>query len=644
MIKMIVTDVDRTIVGKDEILQEPFINYVKKLKEQGIYYTVATGRAAGLVKEYIEKMQIEIPYIACNGGTIVENGRVIMQKTIPLKELRQIFHVAEEMGMSLMYSVNGIEYAYKETPYVLEQQRLYGRYKNPRLISEEEWEGLAVDKVIIMAAVRDGSIGVIEDLCKCLPQPFWYKRYADKAIDILHSESTKEYGVKELAKLMDISLEEILFAGDDLNDVQIIRQAGIGVAVANAQQPAKNAADYITKENCWLGVMEAVDKFTGRNGMRDALDNSLRRQSYSLPGLLKEQFDDLKEQIDLLFTKAELEEFDHMILTGCGDSYAAGLTLCYELEKLTGISTELVTAIDFSRYYNRKKISEKTLVIIISISGNGARIMEVVKKAHKSGATTLAMTKNKESIIGKTADKVLELHISQFERGPGNRNYFVSLLGLLLFGIHTGYVRNMISDEEMEKFYDEIRRQGKVLESMLPKIDAGLFKLAKEWKDKKGFDFVGSGMDYGSAWFGHAKIIEITGAFSMHINSEEWFHMNNFVKSISECGTIMFASTKSPGFSRTKEAVKYAARLGRPLCVLTDGSREDFEAEAHYIQIPCPDFMPAMALVQYVPVCILAGYMGAMLGERNCRGCLGPWEFAAGGKYICNSEMTEDDE
>lgn len=643
MIKMVVTDVDRTIVDKDEVLQEQFVNYVKNLKEQGIYYTVATGRAAGLVKEYIDRMQIEIPYIACNGGTIVENGRVIMQKTIPLKNLRQIFNAADKMGMSLMYSINGMEYAYKETPYVLEQQRLYGRYKNPRLISEEEWEGLAVDKVIVMAAVRDGSIGVIEDLCKALPDSYLYKRYADKAIDILHFEATKEYGVKELAKLMDISLDEILFAGDDLNDVQIIRQAGVGVAVGNAQQPAKNAADYIAKENCWLGVMEAVDKFTGRKGMRIALDNSLRRQSYSLPCLLEEQFDDLKKQADLLFTDEELKGIDQIILTGCGDSYAAGLTLRYELEKLTGITTELVTAIDFSRYYIKKRLSEKTLVIIISISGNGARILEVVKKAGKSGAVTLAITRNRDSDIGNTAEKVFELHISRFESGPGNRNYFVSLLALILFGIRTGYVRKVISDEEMRIFYDEIHRQGKVLEDLLPKIDDGLFELAKAWKDKRGFDFVGSGMDYGNAWFSHAKILEITGAFAMHINSEEWFHMNNFVKSISSCGTMMLASVHSPGFSRTKEAVRYAARLGRPLCVITDGSSEDFEADAYYIQIPHSDFMPAMSLVQYVPVCILAGYMGAMLGERNCRGCLGPWEFAAGGKYIRNSEMTEDD-
>lgn len=642
MIKMVVTDVDGTIVGKDEILHEEFVSYVKWLREQGIFYTIATGRSARLAEDYIQKLQIEIPYVACNGGTIIQNGKVLMQKTIPLHALKEIFEVADRMGMSLMYTINGEEFAYKETPYVLEQQKKYNRYKTPRKPTKEEWETANVDKVIVMAAVRDGSIGKIEDLCEKLPKPFGYKRYANKAIDILHFESTKECGVKELAKRMKLSMNEILFAGDDLNDVQLMKEAGIGIAVGNAQPPAKEAADYVAQETVFLGVMEGVDHFTGMGGMRKTFDNSLRRQAYSLPQLMEEQIEDLKGQIEDLFSCEEISQIEQMVLTGCGDSYAAGLTLHYELEKLTGIPVEVCTAIDFSRYYGNSKISEKMLVVVISISGNGARITEVMKKAKKRGATTLVVTKNRDSDIGNLADKILELHISPFERGPGNRNYFVSLLALLLLGIHTGNQTGQISKDKTEKALMEIRRQVEILKEILPEMEESLFELAKKWKNKQGFDFVGSGMEYGNAWFCHAKVLEITGAFSMHINAEEWFHMNNFVKNIEDCGTVMLACVKSEGFSRTREAVQYASRLGRPLLVITDGTKEDFQADACYIQIPHSEFTPAMALTQYVPFCILAGYMGAMLGEKNCRGCLGPWEFAAGGKFIRNSEMMED--
>ena len=639
MIKLIVTDVDGTIVDKDEILHDEMIAYVKRLREKQLAFTIATGRAAGLAADYVKQLGIDIPFIACNGGNIVEKGEVILKRTIPLKGLRKVLETADGMGMSLLYSIDGVEYAYKETDYVTDQQKKYNRYWNPSVFSEEEWENLELDKVIVMAAVRDGSIGIIEELCKELPPPFGYKRYADKSIDILNCKSTKEDGVRRLAKLLNLSMDEILFAGDDLNDIEVIKEAGVGVAVGNAQKAVKEAADYVAGENCYLGVMEAVDKYTGVDAWRYAMDNSLRRQSYNLPDFLQEQFEELKSRLALLFTKEELKGIKRVILTGCGDSYGAGLTLRYAIEELIALPVELVTAIDFGRYYSGWRITKDTLVIVNSISGNGVRIKEAMMKAEAKGAMTLAITKNKDSDIGTLANKVLVLPITPFERGPGNRNYFFLLLALLMLGIMVGEMRGVHDETKSKWYYEEIKKQGELLKIMLPTWEERLFRLAKEWKTMSGFDFVGSGMEYGSAWFGHAKILESTGAFAMHINSEEWFHMNNFVKAVDRCGTIFIASVMAPGFSRTREAVGYGNRLGRPALVITDGSEKDFQGDALFIQVPSSPFLPAMALSQYVPICMLAGYMGALLGERNCRGCLGKWSFAAGGSYIKNSEF-----
>lgn len=261
MIRLVVTDVDGTIVGKDEILHEEMITFAKALKKAGIPYTIATGRVNGLVQDYVDKMEIEIPYVACNGGTLVKGSEVIERNTIPLSALRELMELADDMEMSLLYSIQGEENAYRSTAYVKAQQQDYGRYLKPHAFTEEEWETLQVDKVIVMAAIRDGSIGIIEELCRNLPGGIGYKRYANKAIDILSEQSTKEMGVKKLAEYLDIPLSEVLFAGDDLNDVEIIKKAGIGVAVNNAQELAKEVADYIAKNPCYAGVIEAVRRF-----------------------------------------------------------------------------------------------------------------------------------------------------------------------------------------------------------------------------------------------------------------------------------------------------------------------------------------------------------------------------------------------
>lgn len=367
-------------------------------------------------------------------------------------------------------------------------------------------------------------------------------------------------------------------------------------------------------------------------------DNSLRRQSFNLPVLLMEQTDDLIRQVGQLFGGHEIEKIKRIILTGCGDSYAAGLAARYPLERLSGIPVQLISAIDFSAEYAKERLDKHTLVVAVSVSGNGTRIKEAVQKAVRCKAITLGITRDQDSDVGKAANRVLQLNISPFERGPGNRNYFVSLLALLYLGLELGYRREMYSRSRLSFYHQEIAYQGQQLEHLLPEIDKHVWAISEEWQSFINFDFIGSGMDYASAWFGSAKIIEALGAFTTHNNSEDWFHMNNFFKDVGHCGTVFLASTKNRAISRTAEGVRYAKRIGRPLFVISDGKKDDWGADVACIQVPASEsYFPEM-LTQYVPMCLLAGYMGAIHGERNCRGCLGSWEFAAGGAFIKNSQ------
>lgn len=630
MIKLIVTDVDGTIVGKDEVLHQEYVDYVRKLQERGILYTIATGRTVGLAEAYVRALGITVPYVAGNGGCIMRGADAVFQKTIPLWAVRDIITKADQMGMSVLYTVDGTEYAYRATPYVRQQQQDFNRYHEPKGFLEEDWDRLKLDKVIVMAAVRDGSIGEIEMLCKQLPAEIGYKRYGDKAIDILHTEAKKEKGIRALAELLGISLDEVLFAGDDLNDVKALRAAGIGVAVANAQDRALEAADYITKGECYHGVMEAVDRFVLH-------DNSLRRQSYSLPGLLAELTGDLRRQAKVLAEEFEAAGLKKVIFLGCGDSHAAAMTMRHTWQQLTGIPAEVMPVIDFSRYYPKENLTRETLAVIVSVSGNGVRIEEAADKANQYSARTLAVTHNPDSGIGRRCSRILQMNIPPFEGGPGNRSYFSSVLSLLILAIETGRGMGRLDEEAAARAYEEIGRQGVQIEKLLPEMDEKLYEVSKVWADFVNFDFVGAGDDFVHGWFGHAKVIEAVGSFATFNNSEEWFHMNNFYRDICHTGTLFFASKDSPGFSRTWETVGYALRIGRPVLVITDAEASEFPDGCVIIKVPTSDFAPVLCLSHYLPSCILAGYIGAMRGEQNCRGCLGPWEFAAGGRYINNS-------
>ena len=371
-------------------------------------------------------------------------------------------------------------------------------------------------------------------------------------------------------------------------------------------------------------------------------NNAMSRQVFSLPELIRQQYEDLEPKTRTVLSFQEIFNIQRIVLTGCGDSFAAGMATKHAFEMLTGIPTEVVPAIELSRFYCEKHLGidcRNPLVIAVSNSGGVARLSEAVQRARLHGCYVLGVTGNENSPLGVNCDKILKLDIPSFDSAPGTRSYAVSVMALLLLAIRFGEVRLKYPMDEAMDMRMDIKNQGDLLGKMLPAMDEACEKLAEEWKDFPCFDFVGSGFDYATAWFGYCKTLEATGRFAMHINTEEWFHLNFFARDVEKIGTVVVGNTTSPGFSRTKELVHYANELGRPMVVITDGTQEDFGEEALYLQVPSPRYPISMPVTHFAPICLLMGYISEIIGEKYGRGCEGVWSFAEGGAGVKNSEI-----
>ena len=322
-------------------------------------------------------------------------------------------------------------------------------------------------------------------------------------------------------------------------------------------------------------------------------DNAMSRQVESLPELIEQQYEDLEPKARTVLSFQEIFNIQRIVLTGCGDSYAAAIATKHAFEMLTSIPTEVVPAIELSRFYCEKHMGIdccNPLVISVSNSGTGARVSEAVQRAKKHGCYILGVTGNLESPLAQYADKVLKLDIPKFESAPGTRSYMVSVMALLLLAIRFGEVRGKYTMDQAMDYRKDIKNQGGLLKELLPAMEEQCKKLAEDWKDFPCYDFIGAGFDYATAWFGQAKMLEATGKFAMHINSEEWFHLNFFARDAKHMGTVVVANTTNPAMSRNKELLKYANELHRPLAVITDGSAENFSghrSEAEGVLFGC---------------------------------------------------------
>lgn len=261
MVQLVVCDVDGTLIGRDELLPDSITSMVKKLRKQGILFTIATGRVEKMAESYVNDLSIDIPYILTNGATIVSNGKTLQRLKIPLGPLKKIINLSKEMGLSLVYTINGTEFVVEQTPWIVGQQNKFNRYYDIQNFKDGDWDNLLLDKLMIMDDVRDGRISSIEQVCLALSNDFVITRYSDKAIELVHADASKGKSLETILKILNIRPEAVLAIGDHQNDIDMIQTAGIGVAVSNAIDSIKKVADYICKNSEHLGVLEAVDKF-----------------------------------------------------------------------------------------------------------------------------------------------------------------------------------------------------------------------------------------------------------------------------------------------------------------------------------------------------------------------------------------------
>jgi Cof subfamily protein (haloacid dehalogenase superfamily) len=261
MVKLVVCDIDGTLIEADEILDKKAPELVKRLDAEGIGFSLASGRSDYLVSAYAEQLNLSIPYITCNGAAMVHKGRRLHEKLIPAAPLRKITELADAMGFSIVYSQQGGERVWRETPWILEIRRRYNRYHRVHRFTPEEWENELLDKILIYDDSERGGINIIEKSCKKLFPQFAATRYMDRSVEIVNGGASKASGMIDLAAMLGIGPDAILAIGDHQNDIEMIRAAGQGAAVGNATDAVKAAASYICGEDYFAGVFEAVNHF-----------------------------------------------------------------------------------------------------------------------------------------------------------------------------------------------------------------------------------------------------------------------------------------------------------------------------------------------------------------------------------------------
>lgn len=276
-IKMVGLDLDGTLLNdKKEIL--PYTREVlKRAIDQGVIVLVATGRPWMGVPEELRKFPGMRYALTSNGARIIDawEEKVLEEQLLPAELAKKALEICGKYDTLQEVYFDGQGYAERE-----KMERVEHYHKNPNMweyfrttripvedvIQLVQQENRGLDKVQALFADMDERTRAWEELSTvsglALVGSLKYN------IEINAAGVNKGTGLVNLGKLLGIRREEIMACGDGDNDTVMLREVGFGVAMENAEEQVKEAADYITGSNDAEGAAKAIEKFVLTGGER----------------------------------------------------------------------------------------------------------------------------------------------------------------------------------------------------------------------------------------------------------------------------------------------------------------------------------------------------------------------------------------
>ncbi len=266
-IKLVALDVDGTLLDDKKQLPAENARALVAAHEAGVAIAIASGRMTPRIEAVQDLLGIDCMVIAYNGAKLLttraEGREVVHHEPLSADVAGELFQFAEQSNHLLnvyhedqLYAVARPEHADLMSLYCA---RTGAQYRT--VDSYSEFEGLAPTKLLLMA-----------DPEECLRvQNTLRPRYAERAnllrsdpeyLEIMSPAVNKGAALHRLAALLQLNVMQVMAVGDAENDVDLLRTAGLGVAIANASDGAKAAADVVTsRSNNSGGVAEALQRW-----------------------------------------------------------------------------------------------------------------------------------------------------------------------------------------------------------------------------------------------------------------------------------------------------------------------------------------------------------------------------------------------
>lgn len=260
-IKLLLSDVDGTLVRSDKTLSPRSVDAVNALHDAGIHFAVTSGRPPRGMEMLVDPLEIRAPLAGFNGGLVVEPDlEVLEQRLVPDEIVPRAIALLELFGLSV--------WIYRDADWFLRdpdgphvERESHTVQFEPSVVASFDDASTRVAKLVgvsddfdaVATAERAAHEGLDELVAVSRSQPYY--------VDITHPQANKGAVVTYLSKRYEVPPDEIATIGDMPNDVLMFAHSGVSIAMGNAHREVQRAARYVTTSNDEDGFANAVDRY-----------------------------------------------------------------------------------------------------------------------------------------------------------------------------------------------------------------------------------------------------------------------------------------------------------------------------------------------------------------------------------------------
>ena len=260
-IRLVIADVDGTLVTQEKILTQRAIQSVMTLRAAGIKFAVTSGRPPRGMAMLIDPLKIDQPLAAFNGGVIIKPDliTIVRENFLPREMVEKVIKIILDHKLDV---------------WIYTGRDWYVRDVNAPHVAREQWTvkfapvvvpgfdnlmenvakvvGVSDDLDAVQRCEKDTQEACGDQASAARSQPYY--------LDVTHPEANKGEVVLAMSELLNTPVDQIATIGDMPNDVLMFRKSGVSIAMGNASPEVQKAATYATTSNEEEGFAEAMEK------------------------------------------------------------------------------------------------------------------------------------------------------------------------------------------------------------------------------------------------------------------------------------------------------------------------------------------------------------------------------------------------